>query len=38
MIRLPLIERETLAALLTTGLPAESLDRPATGADIAGGL
>ncbi len=35
MIRLPLIERETLAALLTTDLQAESLAKPATGADIA---
>jgi FkbM family methyltransferase len=35
MIRLPLIDRETLVALLTTGLPAESLGKSATEADIA---
>lgn len=35
MVRLPLIERETLVALLTTDLPAESLGKTATEADIA---
>lgn len=35
MIRLPLVDRQTLVTLLTTGLPAESLDRPATDPDIA---
>jgi FkbM family methyltransferase len=35
MVRLPLIDRPTLVTLLTTGLPAESLDKPATDADIA---
>lgn len=36
MVRLPLVDRQTLVALLTTGLPAESLDWPATDADVAG--
>jgi FkbM family methyltransferase len=36
MIRLPLIDLQTLVALLTMGLPDESLDRLASDADIAG--
>ena len=36
MIRLPLIDHQTLVTLLTTGLPAESLNRRATDADITG--
>jgi FkbM family methyltransferase len=35
MIRLPVTDRGTLAALLTTDLPAESLMRPASDIDIA---
>ena len=35
MIRLPLIDRQELVTQLTIGLPAESLDRPATAADVA---
>ena len=35
MIRLPLIGRPELVALLTAGLPSESLDKAATDADIA---
>jgi FkbM family methyltransferase len=35
MIRLPVTDRQTLVALLTTSLPAESLTRPATDIDIA---
>jgi FkbM family methyltransferase len=34
MIRLPLIDRQELVTLLTTGVPSESLDRPATAADV----
>lgn len=34
MIRLPLIGRQELVTLLTTGLPPESLDRPATAANL----
>jgi FkbM family methyltransferase len=36
MIRLPVLENEFLAGLITAGLPAESLDRPAADSDIAG--